>query len=100
MTEDVLPAGAQAIITVNYGSNQAGTGGGNPAEAADWVRYANLDKGWNIHYWEIGNEIGGNGYFGPDGKRIFTRRWGAFAKGTRCCLNPHMEKMRWTSFAL
>jgi alpha-L-arabinofuranosidase len=65
MTRDVLPSGSQAIITVNYGSNAAGAGGGDPAEAADWVRYANLDKGWNIHYWEIGNEIGGNGFFGP-----------------------------------
>jgi len=64
MTMDVLPAGAQAIITVNYGSNVTGTGGGDPAEAADWVRYANREKGWNIHYWEIGNEVGGNGYFG------------------------------------
>ena len=66
MTKDVLPAGAQAVITVNYGSNLAGTGGGDPAEAADWVRYANIEKGWKIHYWEIGNEIGGNGYFGPE----------------------------------
>jgi hypothetical protein len=65
MTMNVQPAGAQAIITVNYGSNAAGTGGGDPAEAADWVRYANREKGWNIRYWEIGNEIGGNGYFGP-----------------------------------
>ena len=66
MTKDVLPLGAQAVITVNYGSNAAGTGGGDPAEAADWVRYANVEKGWNIHYWEIGNEIGGNGFFGPE----------------------------------
>ena len=66
MTKDVLPAGAQAVITVNYGSNAAGTGGGDPAEAADWVRYANIEKGWNIHYWEIGNEIGGNGFFGTE----------------------------------
>ena len=64
MTMDALPAGAQAIITVNYGSNSNGTAGGDPAEAADWVRYANREKGWNIRYWEIGNEIGGNGYFG------------------------------------
>lgn len=35
--------GAQAIITVNYGSNLAGTGGGEPAEAAAWVAYANGD---------------------------------------------------------
>jgi len=53
MNKDVLPLGAQAVITVNYGSNQAGTGGGDPA-------------GWKIHYWEIGNEIGGNGFFGPE----------------------------------
>jgi hypothetical protein len=65
MMMNLVPAGAQAIITVNYGSNAAGTGGGDPAEAAEWVRYANREKGWNIHYWEIGNEIGGNGYFGP-----------------------------------
>ena len=66
MTMDVIPSGAQAIITVNYGSNQAGTGGGDPAEAADWVRYANIEKKWNIRYWEIGNEVGGNGYFGTE----------------------------------
>lgn len=66
MTKDVLPSGAQAIITVNYGSNAAGTGGGDPAEAADWVRYANKEKGWKIRYWEIGNEIGGNGFFGTE----------------------------------
>jgi len=30
-----------AIITVDYGSNAAGTGGGEPAEAAAWVAYAN-----------------------------------------------------------
>ncbi|MGA3370530.1 MAG: hypothetical protein ABSC48_02090 [Terracidiphilus sp.] len=65
MTKDVLPAGAEAVITVNYGSNAAGTGGGDPAEAADWVRYANKEKGWKIRYWEIGNEVGGNGFFGP-----------------------------------
>jgi len=32
-----------AIITVNYGSNAAGTGGGEPSEAAAWVAYANGD---------------------------------------------------------
>jgi hypothetical protein len=66
MNKNVLPIGAMPFITVNYGSNAAGTGGGDPAEAADWVRYANKEKGWNIRYWEIGNEIGGNGYFGTE----------------------------------
>ncbi|WP_420237623.1 hypothetical protein ACOBR2_18800 [Telmatobacter bradus] len=67
MNKDVLPSGAQAMITVNYGSNLDGTGGGDPQEAAAWVRYANIEKKWNIRYWEIGNEVGGNGYFGSNG---------------------------------
>ena len=40
---------AQVFITVNYGS-------GTPTEAADWVRYANVTKGYGFKYWEIGNE--------------------------------------------
>jgi hypothetical protein len=97
-----------AAITVNYGSNLAGTGGGEPAEAATWVAYCNGDpadtkvigrdssgydwktvghwaamraelplddddgfnflrinhpKPLNIKYWEIGNEVYGNGFF-------------------------------------
>jgi hypothetical protein len=32
-----------ALVTVNYGSNADGTGGGEPAEAAAWVAYANGD---------------------------------------------------------
>ena len=33
--------GANALITVNYGMNSLGTGGGEPKEAAAWVAYAN-----------------------------------------------------------
>jgi alpha-N-arabinofuranosidase len=40
---------AQAFITVNYGS-------GTPTEAANWVRYSNVTKGYAFKYWEIGNE--------------------------------------------
>lgn len=70
----VQSIGAQPIITVNYGS-------GTPAEAAGWVQYAN--KGgtgysgpvptytggsstghtYGIKYWEIGNEVYGNGSY-------------------------------------
>ena len=32
-----------AIVSVNYGSNLDGSGGGEPAEAAAWVAYANGD---------------------------------------------------------
>ncbi len=55
---------AQAMLTVNYGSNAAGTGGGDPQEAADWVRYANITKHYGVRYWEIGNELYGNGTYG------------------------------------
>lgn len=100
------------IFTVNYGSNLAGTGPGEPVEAAAWVAYANgnptdtkalgkdsagndwqtvgywaglraaaplpTDDGKNflriehpaplgIRYWEVGNEVFENGFFGGAG---------------------------------
>ena len=51
--------GAQAILIANYGS-------GTPEEAAGWVRYANVTRGYGVKYWEIGNEVFGNGYYGAD----------------------------------
>ncbi len=71
----VQATGAQAIITVNYGS-------GTPQEAAGWVQYANnggpgyngpiptypggssTGHNYGIKYWEIGNELYGNGTYG------------------------------------
>jgi hypothetical protein len=71
----VQAAGAQAMITVDYGS-------GTPAEAAGWVQYANTGgltysgpvptygggsatgNRYGIKYWEIGNEIYGNSTYG------------------------------------
>ncbi|WP_245594614.1 cellulose binding domain-containing protein [Actinospica robiniae] len=49
--------GAQPILIANYGT-------GTPAEAAAWVQYANVTKGYGDKYWEIGNEIYGDGYYG------------------------------------
>ena len=63
----VIPAGAKAIITVNYGSSVTCDGGADPSEAAAWVNYANNVRGLGIKYWEIGNEVGGNGYYGGSG---------------------------------
>lgn len=60
----VRAAGGAAIITVNYGSNAAGTGGGDPNEAAGWVTYSNVTKGYGVKYWEVGNEVYGNGFYG------------------------------------
>ena len=103
--------GGSVMVTVNYGTNLAGTGAGEPKEAAAWVAYANgdpederelgldgagndwhsvgywaslraaaalaTDDGVNflrighpaplgIKYWEIGNELFGNGYYGQN----------------------------------
>ncbi|MCS7208282.1 MAG: hypothetical protein NZ874_01795, partial [Fimbriimonadales bacterium] len=41
--------GAEKVICVNYGS-------GTPQEAADWVQYANIQRGGSVRYWTIGNE--------------------------------------------
>ena len=40
---------AQAFISVNYGT-------GTAQEAAEWVRYSNITKGYGFKFWEIGNE--------------------------------------------
>ena len=48
--------GAQPIITVNYGT-------GTPSLAASWVTQAAAD---NITYWEVGNEVYGNGTYGAN----------------------------------
>jgi len=112
----ILDAIGTTIITVNYGSNQDGTGGGEPAEAAAWVAYANGNNpadttsigkdstgyDWqtigywaslrasaplasddgknflrmnhpqplNVKYWEVGNEIYKNGYYGGEGDSL------------------------------
>jgi len=44
--------GAQAIITVNYGT-------GTPAEAAAWVSNSSVINHYGFKYWEIGNEVYG-----------------------------------------
>jgi cellulose binding protein with CBM2 domain/fibronectin type III domain protein len=49
--------GAQPMIIANYGT-------GSAEEAAGWVRYANITKGYQAKYWTIGNENYGNGRYG------------------------------------
>ncbi|MGD0561110.1 MAG: alpha-L-arabinofuranosidase, partial [Streptosporangiaceae bacterium] len=49
-------AGAAPIITVNYGT-------GTTALAAAWAQEAAND---NVQYWEIGNEVYGNGTYGAN----------------------------------
>ncbi len=51
--------GAQPMLIANYGT-------GTPEEAAGWVQYANVTKGYGAKYWTIGNENYGNGLYGAD----------------------------------
>jgi hypothetical protein len=53
----VQAAGAQPIVTVNYGT-------GTPDLAASWVQDANVANHDGIAYWEVGNEVFGNGFYG------------------------------------
>jgi hypothetical protein len=59
----IQPSGAKGVITVNYGSNQYNNGPAPTSEAASWVQYADITNNYGILYWEIGNEIYGNGYY-------------------------------------
>lgn len=63
-------SGTTPLITVNYGSNPEGTGGADPAYPADWVRHANLVKKAGVKYWEIGNEVYGNGFYSGQGWEV------------------------------
>jgi len=52
-------AGTKPIITVNYGT-------GTPALAASWVQNADVTNNYGVSYWEVGNEVYGNGTYGAN----------------------------------
>jgi len=51
--------GANPIIAVNYGT-------GTDALAQAWVTNADVTNNYGINYWEVGNEIYGNGTYGAN----------------------------------
>ncbi|HZP50931.1 MAG TPA: hypothetical protein VFB40_07170, partial [Actinocrinis sp.] len=55
----VQATGAHPIITANYGT-------GTPALAAAWVQNADVTNNYGIQYWEVGNEVYGNGTYGAN----------------------------------
>ncbi len=67
--------------------------GGTPEQAAGWVRYANIEKGYNIEYWSIGNE---DDYELNDGKPFFTSEfdqgWRAIAEAMKA-VDPKIKLM-------
>jgi hypothetical protein len=64
MTPTAIP-----LITINFYT-------GTTQEAADWVYYANINKGYNIKHWEIGNENAGTWEAGgPSLPEAYARRY-------------------------
>lgn len=59
MQKVIVPNGDEVALTVNYGSNSACNGGGDPNEAAAWVADV-VSKGYNAHHYTVGNEVYGN----------------------------------------
>jgi len=52
----VAPSGGYDVaLTADYGTNEACTGGGDPNEAANWVKYA-LANGGTVSHVTVGNE--------------------------------------------
>jgi hypothetical protein len=54
-----LPTGFDVALTADYGTNPACTGGGDPNEAANWVKYAYANGG-TVSYVTVGNESYGS----------------------------------------
>jgi hypothetical protein len=49
------PLSIDVAITLNYGSNRACNGGGDPSEAGAWVAHAK-SHGYRVSLWTVGNE--------------------------------------------
>jgi hypothetical protein len=59
MTDVSAPLDIDVAVTLNYGSNPACNGGGEPSEAAAWVAEAK-SHGYRAEYWTVGNEVYGS----------------------------------------
>ena len=59
MTRLADPLSIDVAITLNYGSNIACNGGGEPSEAGAWVAYSK-SHGYRTRYWTVGNEVYGS----------------------------------------
>ncbi|MBI2620544.1 MAG: discoidin domain-containing protein [Ignavibacteriales bacterium] len=93
--------GAEPFITVNF--NQ-------PAElAAEWVRYCNRERGYNVKLWEVGDEQWGTWAKGHAPPEEYAKKYVAFVKAmkavdssikvaTNVPLGPHPEN--WTTRVL
>ncbi|MBD3418508.1 MAG: hypothetical protein GF398_00170 [Chitinivibrionales bacterium] len=72
-----FPYTTQPVICVNYST-------GTPEEAARWVHYANKVKGYNIRYWQVGNEMNGDWEEGgPVSATMYAQKYLKFVKAMK-----------------
>lgn len=67
--------GAEGFITVNFNES--------PELAAEWVRYCNKVKGYDIKYWEVGDEQWGTWARGHTTPEEYAERFIEFAKAMK-----------------
>jgi len=67
--------GAEGFITVNFNES--------PTLAAEWVRYCNKEKGYNIKYWEVGDEQWGTWARGHTTPEKYAERFIEFVKAMK-----------------
>jgi hypothetical protein len=63
LTDDFIKfckeTGSEAIFTANYSASRYGSVQEAADLAARWVKHCNVDMGFKVRYWEIGNELYG-----------------------------------------
>jgi len=93
--------GAEPFITINFNAP--------PRLAADWVRYCNRERGYNVKYWEVGDEQWGTWAKGHAPPEVYAKKYITFARAmkavdptikvaTNVPLGPHPEQ--WTTRVL
>lgn len=93
--------GAEPFITVNFNAG--------PELAAAWVRYCNTERGYNVRYWEVGDEQWGTWAKGHAPPEVYAEKYVAFVEAmrdvdptikvaTNVPLGPHPEQ--WTTRVL
>ena len=85
-------AGAEPFITVNFN--------GGPDLAPSWVRYCR-ERGYNVRYWEVGDEQWGTWARGHAAPEVYARTYIALVKAMRAwsCRSPAAPRRSWRKTA-
>jgi hypothetical protein len=86
---------AEPFITINFNAS--------PQLAADWVRYCNRERGYNVKYWEVGDEQWGTWAKGHAPPEVYAKKYLTFVRAmkavdptikiaTNVPLGPHPEQ--------